>query len=138
MNFRKHKTPGRCPVRYCKNAPRNISDHPHSTQLCGSHAKELWRIRNPVHAAYDNLRASARKRRKVFTLTFKEFETLIKPTRYMDDKGKMRFCLHIDRKEVTLGYTFDNLQVTTCTENVVKGHAERPQRPVDEKLRRRT
>lgn len=134
FRFRKHLTPGKCKVAFCRKLPRNIGTKPKSHQMCGSHAKELWRMNNPVHAAYDNLRASARKRRKVFTLTFKEFKALIEPTRYMDDKCKTRFCLHIDRKDVDLGYTFDNLQVLTCTENVLKGNAERRQRFVDEKM----
>jgi hypothetical protein len=53
----------------------------------------------------------------------------------MDDKGKGRFCLHIDRIDATKGYTFDNLQVLTCTENVVKGNAERRQQFVNAKIR---
>jgi hypothetical protein len=137
MKLRKTKLPGKCPVARCRNAPRNLGTHPKSCQLCGSHAKEQWRINNPVHCAFDNLRASARKRKIGFALTFAEFKALIEPTRYMDDKGRTRFCLHIDRKDATLGYTFDNLQVLTCTENVQKEHAERRQRFVDEKIRGR-
>lgn len=134
MKLRKKKLPGRCPVCRCRNAPRNLSDHPTSTQLCGSHAKEQWRLNNPVHCAFDNLRASARKRKIPFSLTFDQFKAVILPTRYMDDKGKTRFCLHIDRKESTRGYEDGNIQVLTCTENVQKENAERRQRFVDEKI----
>jgi hypothetical protein len=52
----------------------------------------------------------------------------------MDEKGKERFCLHIDRKDSTRGYEEDNIQVLTCTENVEKEHAERRQRFVDAKI----
>lgn len=138
MNFRNKPIPGRCPVRRCRNAPRNISDHPNSTQLCGTHHKELWRLNNPVHAAYDNLRASARKRKIPFTLTLKHFTEIIEPTKYMDEKGRTRFCLHIDRKETSRGYEDGNIQVLTCTENVQKEHAERRQRFVDEKINGRS
>lgn len=134
MKLRKIKIPGRCPVRYCRNAPRNLSDHPTSRQLCGSHAKEQWRLNNPVHCAYDCLRSSARRRKKEFTLTLDQFKKIVEPTRYVTDRGKERFCLHIDRIDVTKGYTFDNLQVLTCTENVSKGNAERRQKFVDEKI----
>lgn len=134
MKLRKKKIPGRCPVSRCKGAPRNLSDHPTSTQLCGSHAKEQWRLNNPVHCAFDNLRASARKRKIVFTLTFDQFKAAILPTRYMNEKGKERFCLHLDRKDNARGYEEGNIQVLTCTENVLKGHAERRQRFVDEKI----
>lgn len=135
MTYRKTKTPGRCPISRCRNAPRNLGTNPKSHQLCGSHAKEQWRINNPVHAAYDNLRAHARCRKIVFTLTLAHFIEIVTPTRYMDDKGRERFCLHIDRKEVTLGYIDGNIQVLTCTENVAKGNAERRQRFVDERIR---
>jgi hypothetical protein len=69
-----------------------------------------------------------------FTLTFDQFKAVILPTRYMDDKGKERFCLHIDRKVSTRGYEAGNIQVLTCTENVQKENAERRQRFVDEKI----
>ena len=53
----------------------------------------------------------------------------------MDEKGCTRFCLHIDRIDATKEYTFDNLQVLTCTENVLKGNAERRQQFVNAKIR---
>lgn len=137
MNFRNKPVPGKCPVRRCRKAPRDINHRPNSTQLCGTHHKELWRLNNPVHAAYDNLRASARKRKIVFTLTFDHFKAIIAPTAYMDDKGKQRHCLHIDRKETALGYVDGNIQVLTCTENVSKENAERRQRFVGEKIQSR-
>jgi hypothetical protein len=52
----------------------------------------------------------------------------------MDEKGKERFCLHLDRKNSDFGYEEGNIQVITCTENVQKEHAERRQRFVDEKI----
>ena len=90
-----------------------------------------------MHAAYDNLRASARKRKIVFTLTMAHFVEVVTPTRYMDDAGRTRFCLHIDRKVTALGYVDGNIQVMTCTENVTKENDERRQRFVDEKIRGR-
>jgi len=134
FRIRKHLTPGKCKVAFCRKLPRDIGTHPKSHQLCGKHHKELWRLNNPVHCAFDNLRASARKRKIEFVLTLEEFKSLVEPTRYMDDKGKTRFCLHIDRIDATKGYTFDNLQVLTCTENVLKGNAERRQQFVNAKI----
>lgn len=137
MTYRRKPVPGKCPVIRCRKAPRDLSTHPKSHQLCGTHAKELWRLNNPVHAAYDNLRASARKRKIIFTLTLQHFTEVITPTGYMDDKGKQRHCLHIDRIVTTLGYVDGNIQVLTCTENVQKENAERRQRFVDEKIQGR-
>lgn len=135
MTFRKKKIPGCCPVIRCRKSPRNLSDHPNSTQLCGSHHKELWRIRNPVHAAFDNLRKHARARKVLFTLTLQHFTEIIAPTAYIDEKGQQRHCLHIDRIKTHLGYVDGNIQILTCTENVLKEHAERRQRFVDAKIR---
>jgi len=126
--------PGKCKVRFCRKQPRNISTHLTSHQLCGHHHKMLWRFNNHLHAAFDSLRSSARKRRKPFTLTLEEFKMLVAPTRYLDDRGRERHCLHIDRIDVALGYVFANLQVITCSENVIKGNAERRQGYVDEKI----
>ena len=137
MIFRKTKTPGKCPVCRCRKAPRDLNHRPNSSQLCGTHHKELWRLNNPVHAAYDNLRASARKRKIPFTLTFDHFKAIIEPTRYMDEKGRTRFCLHIDRIQTARGYEDGNIQVLTCTDNVQKENAERRQRFVDEKIQGR-
>lgn len=137
MIFRKNKTPGKCPVCRCRKEPRDIGTHPKSHQLCGTHHKELWRLNNPVHAAYDNLRASARKRKILFTLTFDHFKATIEPTKYMDEKGRTRFCLHMDRIETARGYEDGNIQVLTCIDNVQKENAERRQRFVDEKIQGR-
>jgi len=137
LRIRKTPTPGKCRVAYCRKLPRNLGTHPGSTQLCGSHHKEKWRMDNPAHAAFDNLRTSARKRKIPFDLTLEEFLRVIEATSYLDDKGRERHCLHIDRIDVTRGYSLDNLQVLTCGENVVKGHKERRQRFVDEKIGRR-
>jgi len=138
MTFRIRKTlvPGKCRVAYCRKAPRDLGTHPRSTQLCGSHAKEKWRMENPAHAAFDNLRASARKRKIAFDLTLEEFLMVVEATGYLGGKGRERHCLHVDRKDVTLGYTLDNLQVLPCGDNVAKGNQERRQKYVDEKIGR--
>jgi hypothetical protein len=135
MTFRKHNRPGVCPVIRCRKPPRDIGTHPNSHQLCGRHHKELWRLRNPVHAAYDNLRASAQKRKIVFTLTLAHFREVIEPTAYMDEKGTTRYRLHIDRIVTADGYVDGNIQVLTCTENVQKENDERRQRFVDAKIK---
>jgi hypothetical protein len=82
-------------------------------------------MQNPVKAAYQSLKSSAKRRGISFSLTIEEWEAFVLPTRYMDDKGKQRYCLHVDRKEAHLGYEKGNLQILTCGENVAKGNRER-------------
>ena len=125
LNIRTHPKPGFCKTRRCKGRPRNLSTHPNSSQHCGSCAKTLWRMQNPVKAAYQSLKSSAKRRGISFSLTIEEWEAFVLPTRYMDDKGKQRYCLHVDRKEAHLGYEKGNLQILTCGENVAKGNRER-------------
>ena len=131
----KTKKPGCCPVKYCRNKPRDLNTRPNSTQLCGSHAKELWRVKNPVHAAFDKLRTSARTRKIVFTLTLAHFTEVIAPTRYLSESGSERQHLHIDRIQNHLGYEDGNIRVLTCSANVAKGNVERRQKYVDAKIR---
>lgn len=134
MNLRTKPVPGKCRVRWCRKPPRDLGTHPKSHQLCGHHHKALWRQKNPEKAAYDNLRASARKRHKAFSITFEDFMAVIGPTRYVDDKGRTRYSLHVDRINTELGYIRGNLRVCTCEENVRKENEERRQRFVDAKI----
>ena len=94
-------------------------------RLCTTHAKQLTRASNPVKDAYDNLKANARRRRKVFTLTLEQFAEWATTTGYMDKKGRQRHRYHIDRIDPSKGYTIDNIQPLTCSENTIKGNAER-------------
>jgi hypothetical protein len=90
-----------------------------------------WRFCNPVKAAYANLKYHAKSRKKFFDLTYDQFCEIILPTKYITDKGRESFCLHIDRIDPAKGYTFDNVQILTCSENSGKGNR---QRYVDEKI----
>ena len=88
-----------------------------------------------MHAAYDLIRAHARARKIVFTLTLTHFTKVIAPTRYLDESGSERHHLHIDRIQNHLGYEDGNIRVLTCSDNVAKGNAERRQKYVDAKIR---
>lgn len=107
---------GMCPVKWCRRCSGTRK------RLCDRHHQLWWRIRHPVKAAYAAVRHSARKRGKVFALTFAEF---VDANSYIDGKGITRQALHIDRIDDRRGYEPDNIQILTCSENVAKENRRR-------------
>lgn len=120
FEYKENPLPGMCPVLGCKK-PRCKSKSIH----CSQHRYQLWAANNPAKAAYACLRSNAKRRKKVFTLTFEQFLQFIADTAYLDHKGRERHCYHIDRIDPRGGYTFDNIRTLTCTENTAKGNTER-------------
>jgi hypothetical protein len=119
FEFVKNPTPGRCPVKWCRKPGRQ------GRTLCAKHTKQKYRANNPAKAAYDTLRHNAKRRRKIFDLTYEEFLMFIEATAYLDNKGRTKHCYHIDRIDPAKGYTLSNIRVLTCSENTVKGNQER-------------
>jgi hypothetical protein len=66
------------------------------------------------------MRANAKRRGKVFDLTYEQFEQFVTKTGYIRKKGRLSTCLHIDRIEEHGNYTISNIQVLTNSENVRK------------------
>ena len=88
--------------------------------------KQRWRANNPIKAAYVQLRDNAKRRRKIFTLTLEEFTSFCMATTYLDEKGRERHCLTIDRIDWDEGYHLWNLQVLTHKENSEQGADNAP------------
>lgn len=82
--------------------------------------KRRYKERHPERYAYSNLRGNAKRRGKVFELTFEQFLQFVVKTNYMVSKGRFKQSYHIDRIDETKGYTIDNIQVITNTENIRK------------------
>lgn len=76
--------------------------------------------RDPIGVAYRRLKSHAKQRGKEFSLTKEQFQEFCIKSEYMVKKGIHKNCLHIDRKDETKGYTIDNIQVLSNTENVKK------------------
>ena len=75
---------------------------------------------NPLNEAYKTLKYNARRRNKLFTLTIDEFTQFCKETNYLNKRGIGKNSYHIDRIDESKGYTIDNIQVLTNSENVRK------------------
>ena len=77
-----------------------------------------WRKRNPLKYSYLNLKSNAKRRGKGFNLTFEEFCEFAIKTQYIARKGRYKQHLHIDRIDESKGYTKENIQTLTNTENL--------------------
>lgn len=81
---------------------------------------KAWRKANPLKYAFRALKDNAKQRGKVFELTFEQFKDFAVKTDYINKRGRTAQAYHIDRKREEEGYTFDNIQVLTNSENVKK------------------
>lgn len=88
--------------------------------ICHKCWSRQYRKENPVKAAYYNLKENAKRRGKEFDLTLAQFEAFAVKTGYMKKKGIWADSFHIDRIDEQRGYTIDNIQVITNTQNVRK------------------
>jgi len=105
----------KCNVAYCRNIVTQGSK-------CSKCIKREYRKRNPMKAAFQNLRANASRRGKDFSLTFEQFKNFAIATNYIAGKGRQRNSFHIDRIREDEGYHINNIQVLTNHENLKKYH----------------
>jgi hypothetical protein len=88
-----------------------------------------WRANNPVRDAFNNLKASARRRRKAFTIAYDDFAVWCQQTGYHEMRGRLANEVQVDRIDPHGGYTIDNIQTLTCSANTAKGNRERVEEP---------
>ncbi len=128
------KTPkqrGLCKVIFCRrvarvrvrNAKRKFLIE--QCPVCPTCECRLYRANNPARDAYRQIKDRAQRRNQVFKLSFNEFLNVIEGTGYLEKRGRGLEELHLDRKQVELGYVPGNLAVITTEENL------RKQREVD-------
>lgn len=112
------KGKGACPVRFCRNSSRQHG------RLCGTHHTTAWRKRNPVKAAWLNLRTHANRRKLAFDIPLEVFKELCERTGYLEGKGSRPESLAIDRIQNWKGYVMGNIRVVTVAVNGLKGYHE--------------
>lgn len=115
---------GLCVVAHCrkKHVPEKWGGKFH---LCHRHRQERWRRNNPKQASYRALKDHAVARRIPFTLTLDFFIRITTAAGYWDqDAASHGDRLSVDRIDATLGYSNDNIQIITVSENSLKSHRE--------------
>lgn len=85
-----------------------------------NYCSKCQRLKNPEKYAYQTLKDNAKRRGKEFTLTFEQFNEFAIKTNYIARKGRKKDCLHVDRICEKDGYTKENIQVLTNSQNVRK------------------
>ena len=85
-----------------------------------NYCSKCQRLKNPEKYAYQTLKDNAKRRGKEFDISFEDFKIFCVKTSYIAKKGRKKDCLHVDRILETSGYTKENIQALTNTENVRK------------------
>jgi hypothetical protein len=119
----------------CKT--ENCNKKPEKGNYCYACLKSRYRKRHPIKAAYQNLRNSAKRRGKVFDLTFEQFKEFAIKTDYIVNSGRKAESLHVDRIDENGPYSIDNIQVLPNSRNVKK-YVEFKQRNPDGSIEFRT
>lgn len=96
----------KCKTKYCRT-PNNTKN-----KICSKCQSRIYKEKLPINAAFQALRANAKRRGKVFTLTLEYFTFFIEQNPvYLEMKGRKAESLHIDRIDERKGYEEGNLQL---------------------------
>ncbi len=116
---------GVCLVDGCGRPQPNKAHGKKAGKVCPACLIRRWRANNPALSSFNQLKVSARRRGKEFTLTFEEFRGWCLNNGYLDGRGRLRDSLHVDRHDDSKGYNLENIRVLTNRENILKEQARR-------------
>lgn len=114
------KDPRLCIEKRCTNKRQK------GRKYCSTCRKKKWRAKYPMKAAFQTLRQNRRRRDKEqgkvtpFTLTFEQFKKFCIKTKYMAGKGRSKESYTIDCIIPELGYTYENIQKLSESDNSKK------------------
>ena len=94
-------------------------------RFCSKHRKRMSKENDLVAYTYYILQSNARRRKKEFVLTLEEFRDFCKETNYIELKGRFGKCMSIDRKNPNKGYSKDNIQIMSVSNNCAKQHSDK-------------
>ena len=117
MGGKKHRQGSqswRCSTKYCRG--RRTECH----AKCPKCRSRDWRKNNPLRAAWRIIKDRARRKKRQFDLPFESFKAMAEASGYPNGRA-----IHCDRIDPTRGYTLDNIQFITGSENSIKGNIER-------------
>jgi hypothetical protein len=103
-----------CITKFCRRKPKH-------GKYCPTCQKRHWRDKNPMKDAYHNLKSNAKKRGKVFTISFEYFARFAFEEKLLLRRGRSKTSYSVDRIINELGYIEGNLQVLEKSANSSKG-----------------
>lgn len=126
MNIVKNKAKHLCKVSGCRNKCRVIKRNgkKNFTKYCHRCAKRAYKENNLIGYVYSTLKNNARRRGKEFKITIDEFRNWCAGNDYINKRGRFGTSAQIDRKNAGKGYTLDNIQVITNSQNLAKHHSD--------------
>lgn len=119
------KDPKLCIEKYCTRKRRK------GKRICTTCDKRKWREKYKMKAAFQTLKYNTTRRCKEqgrvipFTLTFEQFEKFCIKTKYMAGKGRSKESYTIDCIKEELGYTYENIQKLSKSDNSKKEQVRR-------------
>lgn len=106
-----------CAAPHCRHQTRR------KNRLCSRCMMRAWRAANPMKAAYAHLKHNAKRRGKEFSLTSEQFAEWWKLNMLaMFPRGQNGDAISVDRIDQSRGYSLDNIQALTVSENSRKWH----------------
>jgi hypothetical protein len=122
---RKHRK-GICITPFCTSKVKSCkkkSGKVYTPLYCSACARRAWAEKNPEKYLYANLRGNARRRGKVFTISFEYFKKFLERENYLHRKrGRTKSSVSVDRPNNSLGYVEGNLKAITIKANSEKRH----------------
>jgi hypothetical protein len=116
---RKHRN-GICITPFCTTAPKRYKTGKVPLR-CSACCRREWAEKNPEKYLYANLRGNARRRGKVFDISFEAFTAFLTRENYLRRKrGRTKTSVSVDRDRNELGYIEGNLRAITIQANSVK------------------
>lgn len=107
-------------MMYCSTDGCNNIPLPKKGRFCQVCLNRRYRNKNKLKYAYSTLKNNAKRRGKDFDLSFEDFCKFAKEIEYIKRKGVKGTSIHIDRIDGSKGYTLNNIQALTNSENVKK------------------
>jgi hypothetical protein len=104
----------KCKTKYCRAQAKRGG-------LCYKCEHERTKERNPYRYFYGIQKRNAKRRKKIFTISFEEWFEFAVEYDYIQKKGRTANSLSVDCKINELGYVSGNLQPMTVANNARKG-----------------
>ena len=111
----KKKSKGLCVAYRCGRKPHT------KDRFCPKHSKRYQKEENPIEYTFAALKQNAKRRGKDFSLTIDQFKQFCRETDYIELKGKLGSSASIDRVKPDKGYSLDNIQILSLSQNSSKG-----------------
>lgn len=114
----KNRIKGICCAFRCKNKTKG------SDRFCSKHRHRFSKQKDIVSYTYYLRQSRAKERGHSWDISLKDFRKWCKENNYIKNKGKKAGSASIDRIDPNKGYTYENMQVLSLSDNSVKMHED--------------